>query len=81
MGTLKLKETDGTWTDLEIDAANVYIDSGTYDHYSGPYEVTPLVTTQVLTTKEKLMDDNVTVYMIPTQEIKNDAGGVTFIVG
>ena len=81
MGTLKYKEADGTWTDLEIDATNVYIDSGSYDHYEGPYQVTPLVTTQVLTTKEKLMDDNVTIYMIPTKEEKNAAGGITFTVG
>lgn len=81
MGVLKVKEDDGSWTELGLGATNAYIGAKSYEHYKGSYQVTPLVTTQVLTTKEKLMDDNVTVYMIPTQEIQNDAGGVTFIVG
>lgn len=51
------------------------------EHYTGDYDVTPLVTSQVLATRDKLMDDNVRVDMIPTREENNAAGGVTFIVG
>lgn len=51
------------------------------EHYDGEYDVTPLITAQTLHTKDKMMDDNVRVDMIPTHEIPNAAGGVTFIVG
>lgn len=51
------------------------------EHYTGAYDVTPLITAQVLATRDKLMDDNVRVDMIPTREENNAAGGVTFIVG
>lgn len=51
------------------------------EHYAGAYDVMPLVTAQVLATRDRLMDDNVRVNMIPTREESNAAGGVTFIVG
>lgn len=46
--------------------------------YGGDYEVTPLVTTQILPTAQKKMRDDVTVWMIQTEETPNAAGGVTF---
>lgn len=51
------------------------------DPYLGNYDITPLVTAQIMPTKLKTMLDDVRVEMIPTREINNDAGGVTFIVG
>ena len=59
----------------------VEVPSDDIEHYAGEYDVTPLVTAQVLATRDKLMDDNVRVNMIPTREESNAAGGVTFIVG
>lgn len=50
-------------------------------YYDGAYDVTPLITAQRLATSRKLMRDDVRIDMIPTREINNDAGGVTFIVG
>ena len=50
-------------------------------YYDGAYDVTPLITAQRLATSRKLMRDDVRIDMIPTREIANDAGGVTFIVG
>lgn len=52
-----------------------------YEDYTGEYDVTPLITAQTLHTKDKHMNDNVRVDMIPTRELENAAGGVTFIVG
>lgn len=63
----------------EIPAVSVPTDD--IEHYTGAYDVTPLITAQVLATRDKLMDDNVRVDMIPTREENNAAGGVTFIVG
>lgn len=49
--------------------------------YEGTYDVTPLITSQVLPTNEKYMKDDVRIDMIPTREVQNASGGVTFIVG
>ncbi len=54
---------------------------GDIDYYTGEYDVTPLITAQTLFTRDKMMNDNVRVDMIPTRELENAAGGVTFIVG
>ena len=51
------------------------------DRYEGTYDVTPLITSQVLPTNRKFMEDDVRIDMIPTKEINNASGGVTFIVG
>lgn len=51
------------------------------EHYQGEYNITPLVTSQIMQTRDKLMDDDVHIDMIPTRELQNSAGGVTFIVG
>ena len=57
------------------------IPSSEFEFYEGDYEVTPLITTQILGTSKKMMHDDVTVWMIPTKEEPNDAGGVTFTIG
>ena len=51
----------------------------TYDHYEGPYDVTPKVTEQSLATRAKLMDDDVTVHEIPYAETSN-LHGTTVII-
>lgn len=65
----------------EIQTVTKYIGGEALEHYKGTYDVTPLITSQVLYTNQKFMDDNVRVDMIPTKEISNASGGVTFIVG
>lgn len=52
-----------------------------YSHYMGDYHVTPLITSQLLGTRDKLMDDDVYIAMIPTSETENEAGGITFKIG
>lgn len=54
---------------------------GDVEYYAGKYDVTPLITAQTLYTQNKMMNDNVRDDMIPTRELENAAGGVTFIVG
>lgn len=49
--------------------------------YEGSYDVTPLITSQILQTQNKRMVNDLTIEMIPTREINNAYGGVTFIVG
>lgn len=59
----------------------VVVEKGNADYYDGTYDVTPLITAQTLPTRSKTMRDDVRIDMIPTREIPNAAGGVTFIVG
>lgn len=66
---------------LELTFDNFQRVDGTADYYDGTYDVTPLITAQRLPTRSKTMRDDVRIDMIPTREIPNAAGGVTFIVG
>ena len=59
----------------------VVVEKGNADYYDGAYDVTPLITAQRRPTRSKTMRDDVRIDMIPTREIPNAAGGVTFIVG
>lgn len=53
----------------------------TYEHYSGAYEVEPSAHNEVvLETKNKAMDDNVTVRKIYAAEVSNPAGGNTYYI-
>lgn len=58
----------------------VVVEKGNADYYDA-YDVTPLITAQRMPTRSKTMRDDVRIDMIPTREIPNAAGGVTFIVG
>ena len=60
---------------LELTFDNFQRVDGTADYYDGTYDVTPLPT------RSKTMREDVRIDMIPTREIPNAAGGVTFIVG
>lgn len=51
------------------------------DPYEGEYTVTPSLSEQTLTTNQKLMLDNVTVYEIPVTRTSNPQGGLTVIIG
>lgn len=51
-----------------------------YGKYEGEYEVTPKVKEQILPTKGKGMEENVTVKAIPVFEVSNEHGK-TFIIG
>ena len=51
------------------------------ENYLGPYDITPLFSTQVLPTAKRLMRQDVTVKKIPQYEVSNDYGGYTLIIG
>ena len=62
------KELD---VDFESNASNI-------ESYPGPYVITPKrYDEQVLDTKEKYMNDNITVLKVPYSEVSNAAGGTT----
>lgn len=78
--TLELDMAAGDQT-LELTFDNFQRVDGAADYYDGAYDVTTLITAQRLPTRSKTMRDDVRIDMIPTREIQNAAGGVTFIVG
>lgn len=49
--------------------------------YSGPYDITPLFTAQVLPTAKRLMQQDLTIKKIPQYEVTNDSNGYTLIIG
>ena len=51
------------------------------DVYSGEYEVTPHIARQVLATKYRVMNDDVTIREIPYSEASNVSGGMTATIG
>lgn len=68
------------------EAASVRVDvTGTavvgVPEYSGPYDITPLFSAQVLPTAKRLMRQDITVKKIPQYEVSNDYGGYTLIIG
>ena len=48
--------------------------------YAGPYDITPLFSTQTLPTAKRLMQQDVTIKKIPQYEVSNDYG-TTLILG
>lgn len=48
-------------------------------YYEGEYEITPKVDAQTLTTKDKLMADDLTVNRIPYYETSNEYGYTAYI--
>ena len=60
----------------------IAVSSGDVPVYDGAYSVTPKVYEETtLETKQKLMQNNVTVSKIPQYQVSNDADGVTLIIG
>ena len=49
--------------------------------YSGPYDITPLFSAQVLPTAKRLMQQILTIKKIPQYEVSNDSNGYTLIIG
>ena len=55
---------------------------GSYETYGGTYDVTPKVNVdQILETKDKLMEDDVTVHEITIASVSNPSGGTTVTIG
>ena len=49
--------------------------------YAGPYDITPLLSTQTLPTAKRLLQRNLTIKKIPQYEVTNDSNGYTLIIG
>lgn len=63
---------------IEVEAVITEGGGGRLPDYRGSYSAVPKTTSQVLETKNKSMNDNVTIESIPVSEIENPSGGWTF---
>ena len=59
----------------------IKIRGGDYDTYNGPYEITPRLYQQTLSTDNKVMRDDVSVFEIPITRTTNPDGGQTVLIG
>lgn len=67
--------------DVDLDTA-IIVNNIEGDHYQGAYIVTPKAAEQtILATRNKVMDNNVTVLEIPYSAVANLSGGKTAIIG
>lgn len=58
------------------------VSAGDYDFYEGPYTVDPLAAANTtLSTAQKVLTNDVTVYSIRYNEVSNVAGGYTAYIG
>ena len=78
--SVKLKVVVGDKVGVRVPEVQTII-KDTYDHYKGDYTVIPDVEAVVLPTRDKLMDDNITVFKIPLWEVSNTSGGSTIYIG
>lgn len=51
------------------------------EYYTGSYDVTPMVDSQSLATKDKFLKDDVRVQSIPYYDVGNTSGGSTVYIG
>ena len=65
---------------VKFDDLYVMHDSET-EPYEGPYTVTPKVQSQILETKNRYLDKNVSVLEIPYAAVSNPSGGLTITIG
>lgn len=69
---------------MEVDFGSIMVVThtiGKADEYTGSYNITPDIDKQVMSTKNKMMVDDVTINGIPYFETSNDAGGNTIYIG
>lgn len=74
--------------DVELENSNQVIDvelvgggSGRFPYYNGDYIVDPRKVTQTLATRNKSMQDDVTINPIFYAETSNPSGGLTAVIG
>lgn len=75
---IRFKLLDSTVHMMVSDAKVVYRSAG--DPYTGSYTITPKVDEQTMETRNKLMQDNITIKAIPYYETDNDLG-TTICIG
>lgn len=74
----------GAKTDIATIRGKIHVghfSSSDYPTYEGLYAVKPLKIPQILSTRNKLLTDDITILSIPYQEVSNQSGGTTITIG
>lgn len=80
-GRIRLVANDGEYK-LKNPSTIIYQTEGEGQIYSGPYFVVPKINDDVLlSTKSKVMKEDIRVSKIPQFEVSNESGGKTLILG
>lgn len=79
-GTIRAYTLKGTLTSQKALIGRITLPTG-YENYTGSYEVTPKIESQVVDTKNKTMTSDILIKEIPTYKVSNSSGGTTFIIG
>ena len=58
-----------------------HLSSSQFLPYEGEYAVEPLISSRVLSTRDKIMTDDLTILSISYQDVSNAAGGRTVTIG
>ena len=74
-------ETEISKEEFELDLEMKYSSANIEDVYDGEYEVDPSFDTQVLQTRRKLMENDLTVNAIEVSRVSNQYGGKTVYIG
>lgn len=61
--------------------SDITLNSDTHAHYEGEYVITPHTYELIMETKEKIMDDDVTILGITADCVDNEKGGKTATIG
>lgn len=74
---LLLKERKQTFN-LKLD---IGYSGNVYEHYQGEYIISPKINSQIMSTKDKVMDDDVLIKEIYINETENSSNGLTVQIG
>ena len=76
-----LEFTIGKVRTVLFDFSNITLSTDPHAHYEGEYIIAPHAHEQHLRTREKIMDDDVTILRITADCVDNEKGGKTATIG
>lgn len=82
-----MDQNDTLYYEVEVirqDEYEVGLETGTAvekEHYSGKYNIEPSFSKQTLNTRDKYMENDVTVSAIQVSRVTNQTGGNTIFIG
>ena len=86
MAEVKIRTVDtihvsiGSNDKAKVGITNSIVEVNPYEFYEGNYTFTSSTANQIVETKEKVLQDNIIIFKIPTEEVPNEAG-IGFYIG
>ena len=70
----------GSNNKAKVGINNTIVEVNPYEFYKGSYTFASSTVNQTIETKEKILEDNITILKIPTYEVANETG-IGFYIG